>query len=137
MPTIRKARSQHLTDVPSFAEQGQADFVFADARAGIWVPVGLAKPIADRILSEVSKALHSAKFREGLIAQGFELPQDGNADQLRQQLVNDLARNKAIIERLKLNVNPELSPDTTSRSFWSPPNADQPVAEYDDPALRH
>ena len=101
------ARSQHLPNVPSFAEQGQADFVFADASTGIWVPVGLTKPVADRILSEVSKAVHSSKFREGLTAQGFELPQDGNADQLRQQLVIDLARNKAIIERLKLNVNPE------------------------------
>lgn len=100
-------RSQHLPEVPSFAELGMPDFVLPHASVGVFVLSNTPKPIVDRIQSEMAKAVHAAKYREALNAQGLDLPKDASLDQLRQTLADTSAHNLAIIKKLQLKINPE------------------------------
>jgi tripartite-type tricarboxylate transporter receptor subunit TctC len=100
-------RSQYLPNVPSFTELGMPDFVLPHASVGVFVLSSMPKPLLDRIQSEVTKAVHSAKYREALTAQGLDFPQDATLDQLRQTLAETQAHNQSIIKKLGLNITPE------------------------------
>ncbi len=100
-------RSQYLPNAPSFSELGLPDFVLPHASVGVFVLSSTPKPLLDRIQSEMAKAVHSAKFREALTAQGLDFPQDASLDQLRQTLAATLAHNQAIIQKLELKISPE------------------------------
>ena len=65
------------------------------------------KPLVDRIQSEVTKAVHSAKYREALTTQGLDFPKDASLDQLRQTLNDTTAHNLSIIKKLQLKISPE------------------------------
>lgn len=100
-------RSQYLPNVPSFSELGLPDFVLPHASVGVFVLSSTPKPLLDRIQSEMTKAVHSPKFREALTAQGLDFPQEASLDQLRQTLAETLAHNRAIIKKLGLSIAPE------------------------------
>lgn len=100
-------RSQYLPDVPSFAELGMPDFVLPHASVGVFVLSSTPKPIVERIRSEMAKAVHAAKYREALTAQGLDFPKDASLDQLRQTLADTSAHNQAIIKKLQLKISPE------------------------------
>lgn len=100
-------RSQYLPNVPSFSELGLPDFVLPHASVGVFVLSSTPKPLLDRIQSEMTKAVHSPKFREALTAQGLDFPQEASLDQLRQTLAETLAHNQAIIKKLGLSIAPE------------------------------
>lgn len=97
-------RSQHLPHVPTFGELGWQDFVMPHASVGVTVLSSTPKPLIDRIRSEMDKVVRTAKYREALIAQGLEFPQEASLDQLRQVLVATSAHNQAIMKRLKLKL---------------------------------
>jgi tripartite-type tricarboxylate transporter receptor subunit TctC len=99
------ARSQHLPNVPSFGELGLPDFVLPHASVGVTVLSSTPRPLIDRIRSEVDKVVRTAKFREALIAQGLEFPQEASVDQLRQIVAATSAHNQAIIRKLNLKLN--------------------------------
>jgi tripartite-type tricarboxylate transporter receptor subunit TctC len=100
-------RSQYLPNVPSFSELGLPDFVLPHASVGVFVLSSTPKPLLDRIQSEMTKAVHSPKFREALTAQGLDFPQEASLDQLRQTLAETLTHNQAIIRKLGLSIAPE------------------------------
>ncbi len=86
LAVVSSTRSQHLPNVPTFGELGLPDFVLSHASAGVSVLSSTPKPIIDRIRSEVDKVVRTPKFREALIAQGLEFPEESSVDQLRQVL---------------------------------------------------
>jgi tripartite-type tricarboxylate transporter receptor subunit TctC len=100
-------RSQHLPDVPTFAELGLPDFVFPHASIGVSVLSSTPKPVVDRIRSEVEKVVRTARFREALTVQGLEFPQESSVEQLRQVLAATSAHNQAIMKKFKLSLGSE------------------------------
>jgi tripartite-type tricarboxylate transporter receptor subunit TctC len=100
-------RSLYLPNVPTFSELGLPDFVLPHASVGVFVLSSTPGPLLDRIQGEMAKAVHSARFREALTAQGLDYPQDASLDQLRQTLAGTLAHNQAIIKKLHLDIAPE------------------------------
>jgi tripartite-type tricarboxylate transporter receptor subunit TctC len=107
LAVVSPTRSQYLPNTPSFGELGLPDFVLPHASVGVFVLTSTPKPLLDRIQSEMAKAVHSAKFREALTAQGLDFPQDASLDQLRQTLAATQAHNQAIIKKLGLDITPE------------------------------
>jgi tripartite-type tricarboxylate transporter receptor subunit TctC len=97
-------RSQYLPNVPTFAESGLPDFALPHASVGVFVLSTMPKPMLDRIRSELDKVTHSAKYREALVAQGMDFPQDDSMEQLRQTLAATTARNQEVIRKLHLNL---------------------------------
>lgn len=107
LAVVSSTRSQHLPNVPTFGELGLPDFVLPHASAGVSVLSSTPKPIVDRIRREMDKVVRTPKFREALIAQGLEFPQESSVDQLRQVLATTTAHNQAIIKKLKLKLGSE------------------------------
>jgi len=105
LAVISPTRSPYLPNVPSFGELGLPEFVLPDASIGVFILSSMPKPLADRIQSEVVKAVHSPKLREMLAAQSLDIPKDASTDELRQKMAATMANNRAIIERLKLKIN--------------------------------
>lgn len=98
-------RSQHLPNVPTFAEVGLPDFVLPHASVGVFVSSSTPKPVIDRVRSELDKIVRTAKYRDALTAQGLDLPRDDTPDQLRQTLAATSAHNQAIIKKLQLKIS--------------------------------
>jgi tripartite-type tricarboxylate transporter receptor subunit TctC len=98
-------RSQHLPNVPTFAEVGLPDFVLPHASVGVFVLSSTPKPVIERIRGELDKIVRSAKYREALTAQGLDFPNDDSPDQLRQTLAATTAHNLAIIKKLHLKIS--------------------------------
>ncbi|QHE87412.1 Bug family tripartite tricarboxylate transporter substrate binding protein [Hydrogenophaga sp. BPS33] len=107
LAVVSSTRSQHLPNVPTFGELGLADFVLPHASAGVSVLSSTPKPIVDRIRREMDKIVRTPKFREALVAQGLERPQESSVDQLQQVLAATTAHNLAIMKRLKLKLGTE------------------------------
>lgn len=107
LAVVSSTRSQHLPDVPTFGELGLPDFVLPHASAGVSVLSSTPKPIVDRIRREMDKVVRAPKFREALISQGLEFPQESSVDQLRQVLTTTAAHNQAIVKKLNLKLGTE------------------------------
>lgn len=107
LAVVSSTRSQHLPNVPTFGELGLPEFVLPHASVGVSVLSSTPKPIVDRIRREMDKVVRTAKFREALIAQGLEFPEDSSVDRLRQVLVATSAHNQVIMKRLKLRLASE------------------------------
>lgn len=95
-------RSQHLPNVPTFGELGLPDFVLPHASVGVSVLSSTPKPVVDRVRSELDKVIRSAKFREALVAQGMDVPQEASMEQLRQTLAATSASNQELMQKLNL-----------------------------------
>jgi len=100
-------RSQYLPDVPTFGEVGLPDFVLPHASVGVFVMSSTPKSLIDRIQAEVAKVVHTPQFREALVKQGLELPQDSSPEQLKQVLAATMQHNQSIIDKLQLKISPE------------------------------
>lgn len=107
LAVVSSTRSQHLPNVPTFGELGLPDFVLPHASAGVSVLSSTPKPIVDRIRREMDKVVRAPKFREALISQGLEFPQESSVDQLRQVMATTSAHNQAIVKRLNLKLGSE------------------------------
>ncbi|MCY1166503.1 MAG: tripartite tricarboxylate transporter substrate binding protein [Pseudomonadota bacterium] len=99
-------RSPYLPNVPTFAELGMPDLVMPNAGIGVYMLSSTPKPLADQIQGELQKVIGSAKYRQVLAAQGFDYPQNGSIEELRQRLDATTSNNKKIIEKLKLKISP-------------------------------
>ena len=77
------ARWAFLPEVPTMAEAGVADFVYAGAWHGWIAPAGTPKDIVARLQAETQKAVRDPKVRDPLVAAGYEPTGSTSADFVR------------------------------------------------------
>jgi len=65
-----KERHPSFADVPTFAEAGYNDMVLPSL-AGVLAPAGLPKPVADRLVAEISKIAGSQEFKSKLFENAY------------------------------------------------------------------
>ena len=85
-----------LPGIPTIAESGLPDYR-ADNWFGIGTPAGTPQAIVDRLNAEVNKIVKDKEFAEKLVSLGFQ-PVGGSAADMKQAIVRDRAKWKAVIE---------------------------------------
>ena len=98
-----KARSPSLPDVPTFEEAGMTGLVL-DQWLGVFAPVGTPPAIAERLHSEIGKALVDPGVRKNLMDSAQE-PTGGPADQFARLVREDYVKFARLVK--ELNVKPE------------------------------
>jgi tripartite-type tricarboxylate transporter receptor subunit TctC len=93
-----------LPQVPTMAEAGVPNFE-ADQWLGVLAPRGLPKPVAERIVAEVNKALGNEEFRSTLTQAGMTAATAGTPAAFDAYLKQDLARWAAVVKAQ--NIQPE------------------------------
>ena len=88
-------RSAQLPDVPTFEEQGLADFN-ATVWWGVMGPAGIAKPIVDQLNRIINTAIASADVTRRLESQGAQ-PVGGSPEQLAAFFASERATWQAVI----------------------------------------
>lgn len=99
-----KARSEHLPDVPTLAEQGFPDIDFSNW-LGVVVASGVPAAVVDRINAATLKAASAAKVKDRLVAAGFETNTSLTSSQLAQSVRTDYERNAAIVKAFNIRLN--------------------------------
>lgn len=92
-----KTRSQHLPNVPTFAELGIPELDFSNwlgVVASAKVPYALTEKIHDAVV----KAASNPKLRDRMIAVGFDPAGEQGAQMLARDLKADFERNAAIVK---------------------------------------
>jgi tripartite-type tricarboxylate transporter receptor subunit TctC len=83
-----KERHPSFPDVPTFMESGYNDMVLPSL-AGVLAPVGLPKPVADRLIAEIAKIARSPEFTGKLFENAYHpvvLTGDQFADYIRSDI---------------------------------------------------
>ena len=89
-------RSSSLPDVPTFIENGIADFV-VDSWVGILAPAATPPAVIARLNTELNAVLNDPAVRERLATLGID-PTPGTPEQFRQQMQKDLAAYGPIVK---------------------------------------
>jgi len=89
-----------LPDVPTVAESGVPGYQ-ASSWNGIAAPAKTPKPVIDRLNREVNAAVAAPEVRKRLQELGVEA-RAGTPEALRELLVSEIAKWKAVIERAKI-----------------------------------
>jgi tripartite-type tricarboxylate transporter receptor subunit TctC len=89
-----------LPDVPTVAESGVRDYQAASWN-GVAAPARTPKALIDRLNREVNAATGSPEVRKRLQDLGVEA-RGGTPEALRDLLVSEIAKWKAVIERAKI-----------------------------------
>jgi tripartite-type tricarboxylate transporter receptor subunit TctC len=90
-------RSAILPDVPTVAESGVAGYE-ASSWNGVAAPAKTPAAIVERLNKEVNAAVASPDVKKRLSDLGID-PRAGTPDELRNKLVSDIAKWKAVIEK--------------------------------------
>jgi len=91
------SRSPLLPEVPTLSESGVKGYEWR-TWASLVLPLGVPKPVADRLQAELAKAVQTPEVREKLIAQGLE--PIGSAPEVVTQWTQDgLKRMAAVAKR--------------------------------------
>jgi len=90
-------RSAILPDVPTVSESGVAGYE-ASSWNGVAAPAKTPAAIVERLNKEVNAAIASPDVRKRLSDLGID-PRAGTPDELRNKLVSDIAKWKAVIEK--------------------------------------
>lgn len=93
-------RSAILPEVPTAAESGVPGYE-ATSWNGLAAPAGTPAAVVDRLNREVAAALAAPEVAKRLRDLGIE-PRAGTPEALRAQLVADIAKWKAVIERARI-----------------------------------
>ena len=96
-------RAVLLPDTPTVRELGFPDLEFGNW-FGLYAPAGTAKPLIDRLNSEVRKALADSAAKQRLITAGFD-PVASSPEHLQTLIKADLARFANIIKSAGLKIN--------------------------------
>lgn len=99
-----KARSAHLPQVPTFAEEGLPEIEFTNW-VGAVIGAGVSNEITDKINAAVLKAAEAPKVKSRLIAAGFEPNVPLDARQLGVVVRKDFERNAAIVKSFNIKLN--------------------------------
>jgi tripartite-type tricarboxylate transporter receptor subunit TctC len=99
-----KARSAHLPNVPTLAEQGLPELDFSN-----WLGViganGLPADLTARINAAVLKAAAAPAIKDRLAAVGFEPNANQSSAELSQSMKVDFERNAAIVKQFDIRLN--------------------------------
>jgi tripartite-type tricarboxylate transporter receptor subunit TctC len=90
-------RFDALPQVPTMAEAGVPNFE-ADQWLGLLAPRGLPRPVAERIVAEVNKALANEELRATLANNGMTAAAPGNPAGFDAYLKQDLAKWAAVVK---------------------------------------
>lgn len=85
-----------LPGVPTIAESGLPEFR-ADNWFGIAAPGGTPREIVERLNLEINRIVRNPEVAERLVSLGYQ-PRGGSVEDIRQTIVSDRARWKAVIE---------------------------------------
>jgi len=89
-----------LPDVPTVAESGVPGYQ-ASSWNGVAAPAKTPRPVIERLNREVNAALADPEVRKRLSALGVEV-RSGTPEALRELLVSEIAKWRAVIERAKI-----------------------------------
>lgn len=97
------SRLSDLPDVPTMAEAGVKDFVFAGTWMGLFAPAGTPRPVVERLHAEVYKALQQPALRQTLASAvvGY-LPDGSPPDQFARQVQDDVQRYGDILRKFNI-----------------------------------
>ena len=98
-----QARSPSLPDVPTFEEAGFKGLVL-DQWLGVFAPVGTPPAIAERLHSEIGKALADPAVRKGFLDSAQE-PIGGTTDQFAQLVRDDFAKYGRLVKELNIKAD--------------------------------
>jgi tripartite-type tricarboxylate transporter receptor subunit TctC len=98
------ARTPLLPNVPTFAEQGYPEIDFTNW-FGVYVASGVPGAAADQIAAEVRKAAATVKFKDRILAAGFDGTIEETPAQLAALLKADYERNGAIVKAFGIKLN--------------------------------
>ena len=93
-------RAPALPDVPTFVEQGYANFD-AVLWQGISAPAGTPRPIVERLNREITAILHLPEVQKALLDSGFEA-EPGPPEAMLARLKDDIAKWRAVAEQAKI-----------------------------------
>ncbi|WP_159914625.1 tripartite tricarboxylate transporter substrate binding protein [Pantoea sp. 18069] len=106
LAVVSATRSQHLPDVPSFAEQGMSDFVMPDASVGVFVLSSMPAARIEQVRREIENVMRAPRFRAMMAAQGYDAPQESTFEALQQKMADTVEQNRKILLRLNLPTTP-------------------------------
>jgi tripartite-type tricarboxylate transporter receptor subunit TctC len=95
-----KTRSSSLPDVPTFEEEGIRGLVL-DQWLGVFAPAGTPADIANRLTSEINKAIADPAVRKNFFDSAQE-PIGGTADQFATLVREDYAKFGRLVKDLKI-----------------------------------
>jgi tripartite-type tricarboxylate transporter receptor subunit TctC len=98
------ARSPHLPNVPTMAEQGFPEMEFSNW-IGVVVAAGVPAATAERIRAAIIKAGAAPKVRDRLASVGFDTGIDFTTAQLAQSVRVDFERNATIVKSFDIKLN--------------------------------
>jgi tripartite-type tricarboxylate transporter receptor subunit TctC len=93
-------RAAALPDVPTFVEQGYANFD-AVLWQGIAAPAATPAAIVARLNKEMTAVLNMPEVRQALLDQGFEA-EPGPPNVMLARLKDDIVKWRAVVEKAKL-----------------------------------
>lgn len=92
-----KTRSQHLPNVPTFAELGMPE-IDASNWLGVVGSTKLPYALTEKIHEAVVRAANNPKLRDRMVAVGFETAGEQGAQMLARDMKADFERNAAIVK---------------------------------------
>jgi tripartite-type tricarboxylate transporter receptor subunit TctC len=95
-----EARVATFPDVPTFAEEGMPEITLTNWQ-GVGGPVGIPKPIIDKISAEIRKIVAMPDTKEKLNAQGFE-PFYNDTNRATEMLRSDIEKYAKIIKHANI-----------------------------------
>ena len=99
-----KARLPQLPDVPTFAELGYPELNFSNW-LGVVVSGALSPELSEKIHKAVKAVAMNPKFKERMLANGFDAAEDANMVQMSQTVKLDFDRNAAIVKQFNIQLN--------------------------------
>ena len=100
LATASAQRARGLPDVPTFAEQGFADFE-VDARYGLVAPAGVPRDILQKLSAAVAKAAQSPDLKERYATLGLEAI-SSTPEQFADYVRRDIAKWRKVIAAAKI-----------------------------------
>ncbi len=99
-----KSRLSQLPDVPTMTELGYPDLNFSN-----WMGIIAASNVSADLAEKIHKAIRAAalnpKFKERVVANGFEPSEDASLAQMAQTVKLDFDRNAAIVKQFNIQIN--------------------------------
>lgn len=99
-----KARLSQLPEVPTFTELGYPDLNFSNW-LGVVVSASMSPELAEKIHKAVKAVAANPKFKERMMAAGFEAAEEANMAQMAQSIKVDFDRNAAIVKQFNIQIN--------------------------------
>lgn len=99
-----KTRLSQLPDVPTLTELGYPELNFSNW-LGVVVSGAMSPELSEKIHKAVKAVAMNPKFKERMLASGFEAAEEANLAQMGQSVKSDFERNAAIVKQFNIQIN--------------------------------